>query len=429
MAATTAAATVFSFYKLVDCHSFPRTVRSFPGSPMHLRCRAPHLRPHALAAGDPSTELCVVLAGGGSGGHIFPALAIADELSAVRPNARIVFLGTASGMESEVVPSAGYEFVHVPKVCLARPFLSPLNLLLPFQLLRSIIASAAVLSRLRPKVVVGTGAYVSAPVCFAAIISGIMLVIQEQNCYPGITNRALAPYAEKIFLAFNACIKYFPRDKCVVCGNPRRLSSGSGGGVSKADARQHFFPESGNMDLDERALVVLVLGGSIGANAMNLAFLEVCYDMLAKQNNIFIIWQTGAKWFEDVKRVAKVHPRLFLTPFLDAMELAYAAADLVVSRAGAMTCTEILTAGKPSILIPSPTASDDHQTKNAYAMADLAGAHVLTEDELDSCSLQTAINNVLGDNNLMEEMSEKARRASRPNAASHIAECILSILV
>ncbi|XP_020591970.1 uncharacterized protein LOC110032628 isoform X2 [Phalaenopsis equestris] len=343
--AATANATLFSFSNSINCHSFPTSFHSSPGSAIHLRKRALQLRPHALSAREPSTDLCVVLAGGGSGGHIFPALAIADELRTIRPNARIVFVGTSTGMEGDVVPSAGYEFVPVPKVRLARPFLSPLNLLLPIQLIRSIAASAAILSHLRPKVVIGTGAYVAAPVCFAAIISGIMLVIQEQNCYPGITNRALAPYAEKIFLAFNACIKYFPREKCVVCGNPRRLSGGSGGGVSKSDARAHFFPDSG-----ERALVVLVLGGSIGANAMNRAFLEVCYDMLAKHENRFIIWQTGAKWFQEVRSVAKVHPRLFLTPFLDEMELAYGAADLVVSRAGAMTCTEILTAGKPSIL-------------------------------------------------------------------------------
>ncbi|KAK8949210.1 hypothetical protein KSP39_PZI006317 [Platanthera zijinensis] len=424
-AAAAAAASLLSFYKPAK----RRPLTFSPGRVIHLRKRAPPLRPQAIAAGEQhSSDLCIVVSGGGSGGHIFPALAIADELRAVRPDSRIVFLGTVTGMESDVVPSAGYEFVPVPKARLARPFLSPLNLLFPFQLLRSIAASAVVLSRLRPKIVIGTGAYVSAPICFAAVISGIKLVIQEQNCYPGITNRALAPYAEKIFIAFNACLKYFPRDKSLVCGNPRRLSGGSGGGVSQAEARLHFFPESGGTDLEERAVVVLVLGGSTGANAMNLAFLDICYDMLVENERMFIIWQTGSEWFDEVQSIAKIHPRLLLTPFLDAMELAYASADLVVSRAGAMTCTEILTAGKPSILIPSPTATDDHQTKNAYAMADVAGAQVLTEDELDSTSLRTVINNVLGDDKLMEEMSEKARRAARPHAAADIAECILSML-
>ncbi|PKA55342.1 UDP-N-acetylglucosamine--N-acetylmuramyl-(pentapeptide) pyrophosphoryl-undecaprenol N-acetylglucosamine transferase [Apostasia shenzhenica] len=367
-----------SFFEAPNCLSFSSFRTCSRGSSIPLRFRALQLQPLSVCAADPSSELCVVLSGGGSGGHIFPALAIADELRAVRPSARIVFLGTATGMESDVVPSAGYEFVPVPK----------------FQLLHSIAVSAATLSRLHPKVVVGTGAYVSAPVCFAAVLFGIKLVIQEQNCYPGITNRVLAPYAEKIFLAFNACMKYFPRNKCLVCGNPRRLSGSTSAGASKAEPRLHFFPEAKNMD--ENGQIVLVLGGSTGANALNLAFLEMYYDMLVERKNRYIIWQTGAEWFNDVKQIAKDHPRLLLTPFLDAMELAYATADLVVSRAGAMTCTEILTAGKPSILIPSPTATDDHQTKNAYAMADLAGSLVLVEDELDSVNLHNAINNVLG---------------------------------
>ncbi|KAG0449488.1 hypothetical protein HPP92_027335 [Vanilla planifolia] len=392
-----------------------------------VKFRALQLRLNAVAA-ESSTGLCVVLAGGGSGGHIFPALAIADEIRNVRPDARLVFLGTSTGMERNVIPSAGYGFVPVPKVRLSRPFLSPLNLLFPFRLLHSVAASTAILSRLRPQVVVGTGAYVSAPVCFAAIISGIKLVIQEQNCFPGISNRALAPYAEKIFLAFNACIKYFPKEKCVVCGNPRRLSGGKGDEVRKKEAVLHFFPKSDDLAMDERAHVVLVLGGSTGANALNHAFMEFCYEMLMEHKNSFIIWQTGEEWFEEVKRSHKAHPRLLIIPFLEEMELAYTAADLVVTRAGAMTCTEILTTGKPSILIPSPTATDDHQTKNAYAMADLAGSIVLTEDELNSSSLQTAINSVLGDDKLMEEMSDKARRAARPHAASYIAESILSLL-
>ncbi|KAJ0989196.1 hypothetical protein J5N97_007552 [Dioscorea zingiberensis] len=396
--------------------SLPSLFATLPRSPKRRTRLLCALAAEPIASTPPS--LSVVIAGGGSGGHIFPAIAIADEL---RADARVVFLGTSSGMERNVIPAAGYEFVPIPKVKLSRPFLSPLNLLLPFQLLRSIVASLRVLREIRPDVVVGTGAYVSAPVLFAAALSGIRLVIQEQNAYPGITNRAIAPYAEKIFLAFNACLKYFPREKCVVCGNPIRLSLNHH--ASKVDARLHFFPEAG-----ENAKVLLVLGGSTGATALNDAFLKMYHDMLMEHDNRYIIWQTGAEWHNEVESHVKKHPRLLLAPFLHAMNLAYAASDVVVSRAGAMTCTEILNAGKPSILIPSPTAAEDHQTKNAYTMADIAGSKVITEDELDSSKLESAINQVIGDENLMMEMSEKAMRAARPKASSEIAQCILSLV-
>nr|XP_010916467.1 uncharacterized protein LOC105041272 [Elaeis guineensis] len=376
----------------------------------------------AVSRGGDAPDLRVVFAGGGSGGHIYPALAIADGIRAACPGTRIVFLGTGTGMERDLVPAAGYEFLPVPKSRLVRPFLSPQNLLLPLALLRSIFASWNLLRSLRPHLVVGTGAYVSAPVCFAAVLAGLKLVIQEQNCYPGITNRILGPYAEKIFIAFNSCLKYFPTEKCIVAGNPIRLSIGHG--VSKAKARSRFFPESG----EGRAQAVLVLGGSTGANALNVVFLETYHKMLVDHEDRYIIWQTGAEWYNETKSLVKSHSRLLLAPFLDAMDLAYAAADVVVSRAGAMTCTEILTTGKPSVLIPSPTAADDHQTKNAYIMADLAGSKVLTEEELDSNLLEDTINEVLGDESLMAEMSEKARRAARPNASSYIAKCILSLV-
>ncbi|XP_008809180.2 UDP-N-acetylglucosamine--N-acetylmuramyl-(pentapeptide) pyrophosphoryl-undecaprenol N-acetylglucosamine transferase-like [Phoenix dactylifera] len=400
----------------------PLPFSKFPKYHSLLRPKRVRRTVEAAARGGDAPDLRVIFAGGGSGGHIYPALAIADELRSARPGIRIVFLGTGTGMERDLVPAAGHEFLPVPKARLARPFLSPQNLLLPLALLRSIFSSWNLLRSLRPHLVVGTGAYVCAPVCFAAALAGLKLVIQEQNCYPGITNRALAPYAEKIFLAFNACLKYFPTEKCIVAGNPIRLSIGHG--ASKAKARSHFFPEAG----DGRAQVVLVLGGSTGANALNVVFLETYYKMLVEHEDWYIIWQTGAELYDETKTLVKNHSRLLLAPFLDAMDLAYAASDVVVSRAGAMTCTEILTTGKPSILIPSPTSAEDHQTKNAYMMADLAGSKVLTEEELDSNLLEDTINEVLGDESLMAEMSEKAMRAARPNASSDIAKCILSLV-
>lgn len=232
----------------------------------------------------------------------------------------------------------------------------------------------------------------------------------------------LAPYAERVFLAFSICSKYFPGEKCEVVGNPLKMGFGRMHGKSKAEARGVFFEGVG-----EEARVVLVLGGSTGAKSLNEEFMKVCWEVLEEDGERYIIWQTGAEWYDEVGRTVRSHRRLLMTPFLDAIELAYAAADVVVSRAGAMTCTEILTTGKPSILIPSPTSADDHQTENAYIMADIAGSKVLTEEELNSSRLKTAINEVLGDENLMSEMSEMALIAARPNASEDIARYILSL--
>lgn len=286
--------------------SLPLPFSKFPKHPSLPPPKKFHRTVAAVARGGDAPDLRVVFAGGGSGGHIYPALAIADGIRAACPGTSIVFLGTGTGMERDLVPAAGYEFLPFPRARLARPFLSPQNLLLPLALLRSIFASWNLLRSLRPDLVVGTGAYVSAPVCFAAVLAGLRLVIQEQNCYPGITNRVLAPYAEKIFIAFNSCLKYFPTKKCIVAGNPLRLSIGHG--LSKAKARSHFFPEAG----EGRAQVVLILGGSTGANALNVVFLETYYKMLVEHEDRYIIWQTGAEWYDETKSLAKNHSRLLL---------------------------------------------------------------------------------------------------------------------
>ncbi|KAG1368125.1 hypothetical protein COCNU_14G005930 [Cocos nucifera] len=256
----------------------------------------------------PGAELRVVFSGGGSGGHIYPAIAIADELMIACPDAKILFIGTATGMESAAVPAAGYEYATVPRTRLARPLLHPMNLFLPFHLLRSIAASWKILREFCPQIVVGTGGYVAAPVCFAAVLSGIKIAIQEQNSFPGLTNRALAPYAEKIFLAFNGCVKHFPKKKCLVYGNPVRLSLRRY--TSKVVARSHFFPKAGS----DKAQVVLVLGGSAGAGAINVTVLNMYYEMLQEHKNRYIIWQTGAEGYSEMESLVKNNRRLLLTP-------------------------------------------------------------------------------------------------------------------
>ncbi|KAK1327144.1 hypothetical protein QJS10_CPA01g01579 [Acorus calamus] len=304
--------------------------------------------------------LRIVLAAGGTGGHIYPAIAMADELRIASPSVQCVFLGTASGMESEAVPTAGHEF---------RPtVLSPENLLLfPFNLLHSIAAALKTLRDVDPRVVVGTGGYVSLPVCLAAAVLGVRVVIQEQNSTPGIANRVLSIFASKVFVAFPSCSRFFPKEKCFVTGNPVRASLLKY--TSKAVARSHFLP---GRKVGEGGKVVLVLGGSTGASAINIAMLNLYREMLEDHKEMFLIWQTGYDGFDEMQSLVKNHRRVVLTQgcgsnvgagktedfgiistgcrFLHTMDLAYAAADLVVSRAGATTCTEILVTGKPSIL-------------------------------------------------------------------------------
>ncbi|XP_043695004.1 UDP-N-acetylglucosamine--N-acetylmuramyl-(pentapeptide) pyrophosphoryl-undecaprenol N-acetylglucosamine transferase isoform X2 [Telopea speciosissima] len=371
-------------------------------------------------------DLRIMFAAGGTGGHIYPAVAIADELKTINPSIQVLFVGTKHGMESTAIPSAGYDFVSIPAVPLTRPLFSLQNLLLPFRLFKYVVQCRKVVNDFDPQVVFGTGGYVSLPVCLAAALNGLKLVIQEQNSMPGIANRILSLFADLIFVAFNSSLEYFPKHKCIVSGNPVRLSLRHY--ASKAVARSHLFPKAAKKAGDSEAKVVLVLGGSFGANAINIALLNIYYQMLQEHKNMFIIWQTGVQAFDEMESLVRDHPRLLLSSFLHSMDLAYAAADLVVSRAGAMTCSEILATGKPSILIPSPNVAEGHQTKNAFIMADIAGSKVITEDELDSTTLAIAIEEILGNESLMAEMSDKAMKAARPGASVEIAQHILSLV-
>ncbi|KAH8491845.1 hypothetical protein H0E87_021439 [Populus deltoides] len=349
---------------------------------------------HQITPQEPSTptknNLRVVLAAGGTGGHIIPAVAIADELRVSNPNIEILFIGTPNSMESTSIPSAGYPFTSIPPVKLFRPLVSLENLTLPIHLIHSIIHSFKLLKEFDPHVVIGTGGYVSFPTCLAALLQRTKIVIHEQNSVPGIANYVLSYFSHLVFLSYNSTIECFPKKhNCVVTGNPVRVSLRQF--VSRAVARLEFFPMAG-----EEAKVILVLGGSLGANAINIALLNVYSQMLLEHKDWYIIWQTGVESYNEMESLVRNHSNLVLKPFLHSMDLAYAAADLIVSRAGAMTCSEILATGKSAILIPSPDVAEGHQFKNASLMADVAGTRVITEDELDSTTLGTAIEEILG---------------------------------
>ncbi|KAG4391734.1 hypothetical protein GLYMA_05G242000v4 [Glycine max] len=325
--------------------------------------------------------LRVAFAGGGTGSNVYPAVAIAEELKTANPTCQFLFLCTPDSVESAAISSAGYDFASVSS--------PPQNLLFfPHRLFKSLIQCLCHLRHFQPDVVVGTGGYVSFPACLAAKLRGTNVVIHEPNSVPGFANSLLSFFADAIFVAFNSTLDSFPRNKCFVCGNPVRLSIRNL--VSKVTAMSHFFPGS-----DSGSRILLVLAGSFGANAVNIAMLNLYYQMLRQDSGLYVIWQTGVEAFDEMDSLVKTHPRLYITPFMHCMGLAYAAADLIVSRAGAMTCYEILATGKPSILIPSPNFSEGNQFRNASLMADLAGVTVITEDELDSSTLAIAIEKIL----------------------------------
>ncbi|KAL5721954.1 undecaprenyldiphospho-muramoylpentapeptide beta-Nacetylglucosaminyltransferase [Ranunculus cassubicifolius] len=372
-------------------------------------------------------NLRIVFSSGGTGGHIYPALSISDELKNINPNTEILFLGSKNGMEKTLISSQGYNFAEIEAFPLIRPLISLRNVLIPFYLVKSMYNCWKLLRDFAPDIVVGTGGYVSFPVCFTAgMLRDVKMVIQEQNSVPGIANWALSYLADVIFVAFKESVKFFPKGKkCVVSGNPVRLSMRRY--VSKAVARLNYFPNARKKSLNEELRIVLILGGSLGAQAINIALLHMYNQMFLEHENWYIIWQTGVKRFDEMDSLVKHHPRLVLTPFLHKVELAYAAADLVVSRAGAMTCSEILATGKPSILIPSPNVAEGHQMKNASVMSELAGSKVITEDELDSTTLKIAIEDILGNETQMADMSKKAMKVAQPEASLEIAQHIMSL--
>lgn len=315
----------------ISLHHHPLALPFYPSTPsiskpfrIKFQCRA--LKPTCCLSIHQSNDskadsnekndddpLRVVFAAGGTGGHIYPAVAIADELKIIDPATQILFIGSQNGMESTSVPSAGFDFVSVPTtVPLFRPILSPLNLLLPYRLIKSLIQCHSIIKNFNPHIVMGTGGYVSFPICLSAALQGIKVVIQEQNSVPGIANWALSFFSLKVFVAFNSTIECFPRkDKCVVCGNPVRLSLRNY--VSKLVARLNFFPRF-KKEEEAEARMLLVLGGSLGANAVNIAMLNLYYQMLMEKHNLFIIWQTGIHAFNEMESVVRNHPRLLLTP-------------------------------------------------------------------------------------------------------------------
>ena len=362
-------------------------------------------------------SLKVMIGGGGTGGHIFPALAIAHEIRAQRPEAEILFVGAEGRMEMTRVPEAGYKIVGLPIAGLQRSFTAD-NLALPLKVIRSVQKALGLINEFKPDVAIGVGGYASAPLLIAAGLKGIPYLIQEQNSYAGLTNKLLARSAKSICVAFRDMDEYFPKRKIHMTGNPVRTD------LLHTNLSQ--FEAAAHMGLQPGLKTILVVGGSLGAKTINESVAKSLNDW--KKEGFQLIWQTGTAYADKANVLVKeANYTGFVTmPFIQQMNYAYAAADVVVSRAGALSLAEICMTGKASILIPSPNVAEDHQTKNANTLVEQNAALILTDSEarqkLGPMSIQ-----LLHNPTQIELLGMAAYSLAKPEATKTIVNQIFSI--
>ena len=353
-----------------------------------------------------------IISGGGTGGHIFPAIAIADELKRRLPDAEILFVGAKDRMEMQKVPQAGYSIEGLWISGLQRK-LSWQNLLFPLKFISSLLKSRSIIKRFKPDAVIGTGGFASGAVVKVAGQMGIPTFIQEQNSYAGITNKMLAKNAHKICVAYDAMEQFFPKEKIVKTGNPIR--------DGLLNITQYSSEGLSYFHLDSQRKTLLVLGGSLGARRINQLIEQQLF--LFEQLGVQVLWQCGKLYYEEYKKYNSEQVRVLA--FIDRMELAYAAADVIISRAGASSVSELCVVGKPVIFIPSPNVAEDHQTKNARAIADKQAAILLRESELNEQFANT-FSKLIADEAQQEALSAHIKALAQPNATKDIVNLILN---
>lgn len=359
----------------------------------------------------------MILSGGGTGGHIFPAVAIANEIKKLVPDAEILFVGALGKMEMEKVPASGYKIIGVPIAGLQRK-LTLSNLKLPFLIIKSIFKTRKVIKNFEPDVVVGTGGYASAPLLTAATGMGIPALIQEQNSFAGITNKILSKKVQKICVAYEGMEQFFPKEKIILTGNPVRQDIKEV--KQKRDEALAYFK------LDGSKKTILVIGGSLGAKTINMAMGEGLKSL--SNHGIQLIWQTGKSYYETAKQqVGSFQDQNILAfDFISRMDLAYAAADIVISRAGASSVSELCNIGMPSILVPSPNVAEDHQTKNAMALVNKDAAILVKDSEAEK-DLIPAVLNLLSDQKKQKELSLHISKMAFHHSANVIANEVLKL--
>lgn len=361
--------------------------------------------------------LKVILSGGGTGGHIFPAVAIANEIKKLVPHVEILFVGALGKMEMEKVPNAGYKIVGVPIAGIQRK-LTLANLKLPFLIIRSLLKTKRIIKDFKPDVVVGTGGYASGPLLRAATNNHIPTLLHEGNSYAGITNKILSKKATKVCVAYEGMEKFFPKEKIILTGNPVRQDIQDI--KNKKNEALSFFKLSPNKK------TILVIGGSLGARTINEAMGSSLQNLV--DQNIQLLWQTGKTYYTTALEQAKPFSNNAIYPleFISRMDLAYAAADVVISRAGASSISELCNIGMPSILVPSPNVAEDHQTKNAMALVNKNAAMLIKDSEAREKLVTTAIallNNTAQQVTLTNNISQMAFQ----NSANVIALEVLKL--
>ena len=362
-------------------------------------------------------ELRVIISGGGTGGHIFPAVSIANAIKALRPDAKILFVGALGRMEMQRVPAAGYEIKGLPICGFDRK-----NLLKNFKVLYKIWKSQRMAKQIikdfQPQVAVGVGGYASGPTLNKAAAMGIPCLIQEQNSYAGVTNKLLAKKAEKICVAYEGMERFFPAEKIILTGNPVRQAL-LDTTISREDAIKSF-------GLDPAKKTILLVGGSLGARTINESVLQ--HLDIVKSSDVQFIWQTGKYYSAAIAEQLKRQdiPNLKVTDFISDMGAAYKAADLVISRAGASSISEFCLIGKPVILVPSPNVAEDHQTKNALALSTRDAAIYVKDAEAPATLLELAVKTV-NDEAKLKSLSENVLKLALPDSADIIAKEVIKL--
>lgn len=356
----------------------------------------------------------ILFAAGGTGGHLFPALAVARALQARRPSTEVLFAGTRSGLEATVVPKAGFQMAPISIHGLRRALVLS-NFLLPLLLLKSIGQSFSIIRRFAPDIVFGTGGYVAGPVLTAALLSGIPTMLHEQNSRPGLTTRWLSKWVSSVLLSFAQSEVYFRRkDNLRFTGNPTRMIPKTGDSNS---ARLHF-------GLKEDPYTVLIFGGSAGAHSLNMAVLDALRELMSK-GPVQVLWQTGKRDFEGIKdRALPFGNRVQVLPFIEDMADAYQAADVVLCRAGATTLAEITDLGCPAILVPYPHATGRHQEINARVLVEAGAAEMILDQDLSGPKVAAMIFGLLRDTARRKMMRETCKSMGCPKAADDIVEAI-----
>jgi UDP-N-acetylglucosamine--N-acetylmuramyl-(pentapeptide) pyrophosphoryl-undecaprenol N-acetylglucosamine transferase len=363
-------------------------------------------------------KLRIILSGGGTGGHIFPAIAIANEIKFMAPDTEFLFVGAKGKMEMEKVPAAGYKIEGLWISGLQRK-LTLSNLLFPLKVIFSLVKSRKIIKQFKPHAAIGTGGFASGPLLKIAASNSIPTLIQEQNSFPGITNKILSKQVDKICVAYTGLEKYFPKNKIVITGNPVRQEVANIQG--KEEEAFTFF------NLDKNKTTVLVIGGSLGARTINQSILNSI--KLLTENGHQIIWQTGKSFFQTAKEVVAQYEakNIKVYDFIKEMDLAYAAASIIVSRAGAISISEICLVGKPMILVPSPNVAEDHQTKNAMALVN-SNAAIIVKDAEAIEKLGSSIIKLSANKNLCETISKNCSLLAHKDSAKLIAQQVLNLI-